>query len=88
MLVHHAYAEAVCHVWIGNPDIPAPDPNGTTVGVIEAEKNAHKSRLACSVLSEKGVYLPGADLKGNVIVCHYSGKLLADVQHFYNVFHG
>ena len=55
VLVHHADAQLVGGVGVGDPDFAATHPDRARVGLVQAEQDAHQGRLARAVFSEKRV---------------------------------
>ena len=76
VLVHHADTETGCRVGILDLHFLAPYPDGTVVGVINAEKNRHERRFARAVFSEQGVDLIVKNSQIDVVIRHHTGKYL------------
>ena len=83
VLVHHADAKRIRIVGVVYLDLNAVLLDDAVLGLIQAEKHAHKRGFTCAVFTEQGVDLAFFQLQGNVVVCDYTGKNLSDVQHFY-----
>jgi hypothetical protein len=82
VLMHHADAEIVRDVGIGNPHVLSSHPDAARVGAIEPEEDAHQGGLARSVFSEEGMNRALLDLEGHVVVGANTGEILGDSQHF------
>jgi hypothetical protein len=65
--------------WVVNDRLPAVDAEGAGVGLMGPAQDLQESRLPCAVLSDEGMNLSSADVKGDVLQCLDAGEGLADV---------
>ena len=81
MLVDHADAQRISVVGVLDTDLLAILFDHAFLRLVQAEQDAHQSRLSCTVFAQKRMDLALSELQGNIIICDDTRELLGDVQH-------
>ena len=85
MLMHHSYPQIIRIVGAVYFYLVSLYIDISSIGMVKTEEDAHQGRFPRSVFSQNRMYLSLFNAQAYIIVCHDSGKFLADTSHFNHI---